>query len=82
MDSVFGKYRNLNTPIHKMDARLKIFALIILMVACFLPYARSSIINSEGIPEYFGYYANTFLVLGVLALIIFIIITKSNYTYI
>ena len=81
MDSVFDKYRNLNTPIHKMDARLKIFALIILMVACFLPYARSSIINSEGIPEYFGYYANTFLVLGILALIIFIIMIISKTSF-
>ena len=38
IDSLFGKYKNKNTFVHKMDARLKIFGLICLMVACFLPY--------------------------------------------
>ncbi len=80
-DFVFGRYRNLNTPIHKIDVRLKILGLIILMVCCFLPYSRASIVNDLGVAEYYGYYANTFLVLGTLAVVIFtlMVISKTSF---
>lgn len=55
MSNVFGKYTPYNTIIHRLDPRIKFFALIALMVMCFLPY---------------GNYANRFIVLGVLAIII------------
>ena len=65
MSNVFGKFKPYNTIIHRLDPRLKFFALIALMVMCFLPY---------------GNYANRFIVLGVLALIIVVImiIAKIN----
>ena len=50
MSNVFGKYTPYNTIIHRLDPRIKFFALIALMVMCFLPY---------------GNYANRFIVLGV-----------------
>ena len=55
MSNVFGKFKPYNTIIHRLDPRIKFFALIALMVMCFLPY---------------GNYANRFIVLGVLAIII------------
>ena len=55
MSNVFGKYTPYNTIIHRLDPRIKFFALIALMVMCFLPY---------------GNYANRFIILGVLAVII------------
>ena len=55
MSNVFGKYTPYNTIIHRLDPRIKFFALIALMVMCFLPY---------------GNYANRFIVLGILGLII------------
>ena len=79
-DFVFGRYRNLNTPIHKMDVRLKIFGLIVLIVCCFLPYGRASIVTN-GLVEYYGYYANTFLVLGVLAIFIFFLMIISRTSF-
>lgn len=55
MSNVFGKYTPYNTIIHRLDPRIKFFALIALMVMCFLPY---------------GNYANRFIVLGILGLFI------------
>ena len=65
MSNVFGKYTPYNTIIHRLDPRIKFFALIALMVMCFLPY---------------GNYANRFIVLGVLALIIIgiMVLAKIN----
>ena len=55
MNSVFGKYSPYNTIIHRLDPRIKMFGLIAIMVLCFLPY---------------GNYANRFIILGILSLII------------
>ena len=63
MSNVFGKFTPYNTIIHRLDPRLKFFALIALMVMCFLPY---------------GNYANRFIVLGVLALIIVLIMILAK----
>ena len=63
MSNVFGKFKPYNTIIHRLDPRLKFFALIALMVMCFLPY---------------GNYANRFIVLGVLALIIVVIMIVAK----
>ena len=35
-----GRYVPLDTPLHRLDPRVKIFALIALMVACFMPFER------------------------------------------
>ena len=63
MSNVFGKLTPYNTIIHRLDPRLKFFALIALMVMCFLPY---------------GNYTNRFIVLGVLALIIIVIMAIAK----
>ena len=34
---VFGKYLPLDTPIHRLDPRAKIIAMLIMLVAIFLP---------------------------------------------
>ncbi len=70
IDNLFGKLTHYNTFIHRMDARLKLFGLICLMVACFLPYGISGG-NTD-------YYCNQFLVLGVLAVIIFTLMLLSR----
>lgn len=36
----FGQYVPFNTPIHRMDARVKLFLLVVFMVAIFLPYGN------------------------------------------
>lgn len=58
MSNVFGQLTHFDTPIHRIDPRVKFFGLIALMVVCFLNY---------------GNYANRFIILGALALIIYII---------
>ncbi len=70
IDSLFGKLTHYNTCIHRMDARLKIFGLIALMVACFLPYGIN---DGNG-----DYYCNQFLVLGILTLIVIILMIISR----
>ena len=53
MRSIFGKLTPYNSIIHRLDPRLKFFALIALMVLCFLPYGnyanRFIILNSGGL---------------------------------
>lgn len=36
----FGQYVPFNTPIHRMDTRVKLFLLVVFMVAIFLPYGN------------------------------------------
>lgn len=57
-DYVLGKYTNKNTFIHKMDARVKIVLLIIMMVGIFLD---------------FGSYVSTFMVQGFILLFVLIL---------
>lgn len=66
MTNVFGKLTPYNTIIHRLDPRIKIFGLIGLMVICFLPY---------------GNYANRFIILGFLCLVIgvLMILSKCNF---
>lgn len=42
VDFILGGYKPLNTPLHRMDARIKIIALIVLMVILFIPYGNSA----------------------------------------
>lgn len=58
-----GKYVAYKTPIHKMDPRVKVAALIFLMVAVFLSY---------------GSYAMTFTVMGALTLFILVLMLISK----
>lgn len=71
IDTLFGKYNAANSFVHKLDARVKIAGLIFLMVICFLPYGLN---NNDGAE----YYANQFLVLGILFLIIMILLMISK----
>lgn len=66
MDKIFGKYTPFNTPIHKLDPRLKLFGLLCLMVCCFLDY---------------GNFANTFAVLGCLFVFILIIMIMGKISF-
>jgi len=63
MSKAFGKYTPYNTIIHRVDARIKFFALIAFMVLCFLNY---------------GNYTNRFIILGVLGIVIAIIMLLSK----
>ena len=64
--SILGKYSPYNTILHRIDPRLKLFSLILLMVVVFLP---------------FGNYTNRFMVLGVLALFIFILMLVGRVSF-
>ena len=63
---ILGKYTPYNSIIHRLDPRLKFFALILLMVIVFLP---------------FGNYTNRFIVLGVLTLIIGLIMVIGRVSF-
>ncbi len=67
MDSIFGKYSHYKTPIHRMDPRVKIFGLILIMVVCFLPY---------------GNLMNSLVILGVLSIVIFTIMAIARVRFI
>lgn len=69
--SIFGKLTHYNTFIHRMDPRLKIFALISLMVACFLPYGNGD-----------GYYSNQFLILGILFIVIVSLMILARVSFV
>ncbi len=66
-----GRYAPYNTCIHKLDARLKIFALIALMVPIFLTYGN---LGDD------GYYTMTFIINGILLLIsiVLLLIAKGS----
>lgn len=66
MDRVFGKFTSKNTIIHRLDSRLKTFALIVLMVMIFLSY---------------GNFINTFAVLGLISLIILILMILARVSF-
>lgn len=66
MTSIFGKLTPYNTLIHRLDPRLKFLALIVLMVLCFLPY---------------GNYANRFIILGTLSIIVFTVMGISRISF-
>ena len=63
---ILGKYTPYNSIIHRLDPRLKFFALILLMVIVFLP---------------FGNYTNRFIVLGILTLIIGLIMVIGRVSF-
>lgn len=64
---ILGKYTFKDTLIHRLDPRLKLFSLILLMVIVFLP---------------FGNYTNRFLVLGVISLFIALIMIMGKVSFI
>ena len=66
MDRVFGKFANKNTIIHRFDSRFKIFALILLMVIIFLNY---------------GDFANSFVVLGIISVLILVIMILAQVNF-
>lgn len=66
-DFVFGNYTPYNTIIHKIDCRLKLFFLVILMVAVFLSY---------------GTFVTTLIIDGILLVLISIIMFISKIKFI
>lgn len=58
-----GKYMPYNSPIHKLDPRVKILTLIFLMVPIFLSFPN---------PE------TSFILYGVMAIVIYIIMRMSH----
>jgi energy-coupling factor transport system permease protein len=80
--AIFGNYQNYNTPIHKMDPRVKMFCLIALMVMCFLPYGVSSYIDQDNVIHEFAFYSNQFSVLGIICILIgvIMIVAKISFT--
>lgn len=60
---ILGKYSHKNTFVHKIDARIKLFILIILMVVIFLNY---------------GTFISTFIIDGIILLMLFIICILSK----
>lgn len=66
MNSILGKYTSYNTIIHKIDARIKFFVLILLMVSIFLP---------------FGNYTNRFIILGIISIVLFLIMIIGKVSF-
>lgn len=69
-----GRYVPLDTPLHRLDPRAKIFALVALMVACFLPFER--FLTIEGKTVAVTFYCMSALMFGfmfLLSLILFFV---------
>ena len=64
--TIFGKLSHYKTPMHRVDARVKLFGLIALMVLCFLPY---------------GNYTNRFVILGFLGILTLILMIVSKVSF-
>lgn len=62
-DFVLGKYVHKDTPIHKLDPRLKVFGMILFMVATLLSY---------------GTFITTFIFQGILLLFVFSLVIVSQ----
>lgn len=69
--TLFGKLSPYNTFIHRMDARLKMFIMVVLMVLCFLPYATWD----------HNYYSNQFFILGIIGIIIIILMALAKVNF-
>lgn len=65
--SILGKLTPFNTPIHRLDSRLKMFGLVVFMVIIFLP---------------FGNYTNRFIFLGVITLLILLLMLVARVSFI
>lgn len=69
----FGQYVPFNTPIHRMDARVKLFILVVFMVAIFVPYGdRVDVIYP---------YAMSLVVLAGLTIILLIGLIVSRISF-
>lgn len=74
----FGQYVPINTPIHRIDARVKLLLLVSLMVAVFLPYGNRSIVDGNG-PLY--PYAMSLIVEGGIFILLLIGIIISHISF-
>jgi len=72
MNDTLGRYQPYNTVFHRLDSRVKLVGLIIMMVAVFLPYGRT---------EAYADYANL-LVYGGIFLILFVFTLLSRTSFI
>ena len=43
MKMTLGKFNNLDTIVHRIDSRIKLIALIVLLVSAFLSYGSASL---------------------------------------
>lgn len=63
MNGILGRYVPYNTFLHKMDARVKLFGFVALLVAIFLPFPT---------------YSSTFLFMGILTLLIVVFLFAGH----
>lgn len=73
MNSALGKYQANNTFIHKLDPRIKLISLIVLMVSIFMTYTSNTFMNLT----IYGFIFVLLLLLSLLAKVSFIQIFKS-----
>ncbi|MCR4699117.1 MAG: energy-coupling factor transporter transmembrane protein EcfT [Bacilli bacterium] len=73
MYTSLGKYQPYNTFIHKMDARVKLVTMIILMVSVFMTYSQNSFMNLTIYAVLFV----SFIIISLLAKVSFLSIFRS-----
>lgn len=73
MYTSLGKYQPYNTVVHKMDARVKLVTMIILMVSVFMTYSENSFMNLT----IYAILFVSFLLLSAFAKVSFLSIFKS-----
>ncbi|MCR5078361.1 MAG: energy-coupling factor transporter transmembrane protein EcfT [Bacilli bacterium] len=79
MNITIGRYIPVQSPLHRIDPRVKIFCLIALMVACFLPYNR--VINVDGVDKEVTYWALSAAIYGVMFLICTILFLVGRLSF-
>lgn len=77
---IFGKYNNRNTPIHRIDPRVKFIAMIFFMIAVFLPLTKVASDATQFEKNMAD--CNTFIFLGCLfiAELIIMLISKIKFS--
>ncbi len=76
---IFGRYSNYNTPIHRIDPRVKIIGMIVFMVAIFLPLTK---VGSTSQYEINMSTATNFIILGIIFLIQLILMLIGRISFI
>lgn len=80
MKITFGRYSNFDTPIHRIDSRIKVFFMISLMVGIFISYVH---IPSDASQQYINFGAATnFMILGIyfVFLVVLMQIAKVSFS--
>lgn len=80
MKTIFGRYTNVSTPLHRMDPRVKIIGMIVFMVAVFLSYVKPL----ENDPDfYYSHLANatSFAILGIFFIVLLILMLIGRVSF-